>query len=361
MPSTMGNGRSLVRSPALLDLASFGGIEAVAVDGEPLATRTATMTGLKRQTYRRKGAQSANELASGPRTLGGTEVGDVVLHSLSHYELTGDERIPIRGDIYRLALATFAISGAMTIPPNLGSVFIGGRDSKANQNRWWAASRTLNGLSVTINTRMGEWRNLAVVDVEKDGTVHIAPPAWWKGNEKWRLAGGLFRPVLFDGETVRGTRAGYWGGLARTIASIEAVLSYGPSAGRGKEGRIPDRLRPEKGTTGPGPSVFIPWLDVLRLAGEHIDPKAGKGSPEAGRWHRRKDAIADAGYLVATRGSAAPAGDTVEVVEIVRGSRSRPAGLLVRASERFVEATRKAGDRSEWTRLPASALFRDAD
>lgn len=361
VPSIMGNGRGLVRSPAILDLASFGAIEAVEVDGEPLATRTAIMTGLGGKTYRRrKGAPNGTGLKPGPRTLGGNEVGDVVLHSLSHYALTGDERAPIRGDIYRLALASFAISGPMTIPPELGAIFIGGGDTKANRTRWWDASRTLNGLTVVINDRTGEWRNLAMVDVESDGVVHIAAPAWWKGNDKWRLAGGLFRPLLLGGKSVRGTKQGYWGGLARTIASIEAVLSYGPSAGRGQEGRIPDRLRCETGKTGPGPVVFISWLDVLRLAGEHVDSKADSDSAEAKRWQRRRDALKDAGYVVPRRCASASAGDTVEVVEIVRGSRTRPAGLLVRASERFVQATRKAHDLNKWTRVPASRLFREA-
>ena len=125
MPAYVGD-RALVRSPALLDLASFGSlneIEVIEVDAEPIVSRTATIDGLKhrrprKQAYRREPMQG--ELIPGPRTLSGEHIGDVVLRALSLYALAGDERNPIRGDIYRLALATFAISGAMTIQPAAG-------------------------------------------------------------------------------------------------------------------------------------------------------------------------------------------------------------------------------------------------
>ena len=42
----------------------------------------------------------------------------------------------------------------------------------------------------------------------------------------------------------------------------------------------------------------------------------------------------------------AKAGDSVEIVEVVRGGRSRPASLRVRASARFVEAARLANMRN---------------
>ena len=35
----------------------------------------------------------------------------------------------------------------------------------------------------------------------------------------------------------RGTAAGYWGALARTVDGIEAALTWGPSAGGGRGGR----------------------------------------------------------------------------------------------------------------------------
>ena len=361
VPAIMNNEKPLTRAPAWLDIASFAELEAVEVDAAPMATRIATAKSPTRR-YRRKRPPAQGDLVPGPRTLAGEIVGDVVLDTLAAYPLTGDERNPLRGDIYRLGLAAFALSGAAEVSPDAGARFVGGRNTAANCKRWWNAAQALNVLSITIDPTKGEWRNLAVVDVKRDGTVILAGPAWWRGNDRWRLAGGLFRPVLLDDTSARGTQAGYWGALHRTIASFEAVLSYGPSAGRGKHGRIPDMLRPATGKAGPGPWVFVPWIDVLGRAGEHVEPKAnaGKDSAEGRRWRRRRDALVSAGYE-APPGGSARAGDTVEV-RPERGRRGQEAGLWIRASERFVEAARKAReDKRSWTRLPAASLFRTRD
>ena len=333
-------------------------IEAVEVDREPLVSRTATAAALcSGRHYRREPVQG--ELIPAPRTLQGSPVGDVVLHTLSRFPLTGDERNPIRGDIYLLALMAFALDGPMAVSPELGALLVGGRDTPANRARWWAATDSLHGLKITVDKRSGEFRNLAVVDVESTGIAHVAPPAWWREKEgplKWRLAGGLFRPMLMGGKAGRGTAAGYWGALARTIASIEAVLSYGPTAGAGKDGRISDYLRPETGKRGPGPWLFVEWHKVLSLSGEHVTAAAsGKDSRETKRWQRRRDALESAGYVPPNGRGEAEAGDTIEV-RPQRGGRTGKAGLWVRASERFVEAVRKSR-RSEWTRIPAARLF----
>ena len=358
VPSHAGE-RPLVRSPAMLDLASFSEIEAIEVDAEPLVTRTATIHALRERTYRSRREPVQVELIPGPRTLAGEDVGDILLRTLSHFKLTGDERNPIRGDIYRLGLATFAVSGAMIIQPREGAIFVGGRNTEANRTRWWAASKCLHGLKISVNERTGEWRNLAVVDVDESGTVRVAPPAWWRGNDRWRLAGGLFRPVLLGEEDRRGTALGYWGGLARTIASFEAVLGYSPTAGRGRQGRIPDLLRPKSGRTGPGPWHYVSWIDTLRLSGEKVNRDAGRGSSEEKRWQRRRANFESAGYVAPDYGEAG-AGDTIEV-RPERASRKHKAGLMVRASARMVEAAARAQDKRGWTRLPAKKLFSVGD
>ena len=56
----------------------------------------------------------------------------------------------------------------------------------------------------------------------------------------------------------------------------------------------------------------------------------------------------------------ATAGDTIEVKPI-RGNRARKAGLMVRASARFVEAHAKAQDKRGWTRISAAKLFPTGD
>ena len=58
-------------------------------------------------------------------------------------------------------------------------------------------------------------------------------------------------------------------------------------------------------------------------------------------------------------GRPAEAGGTVEVVRRLRGGRHHQAGLMVRASARFVEAFRKRGDSGAWDSIPIHRLMTD--
>ena len=95
---------------------------------------------------------------------------------------------------------------------------------------------------------------------------------------------------------------------------------------------------------GPGAPVFIGWRDVLRLAGnwwDETDPTQDDAARK--RLDRVLATLERRGYFVGENlRREAPAGDSVEIVGRVRGSRNHPAGLTVRASARFVEAARLA-------------------
>lgn len=351
--------RPLLRSPALLDLATLSAVE---VDGEVLATPTPG--GMKRKTYRRKHPPAQGELFPGPRTLAGLAA-DPVIQATSQFDLAGDERNPIRGDVIAIGRIVFALTGPVVVPPELGAAFIGGKDTPANRQRWWTALEVLNAMTLRVDERTGEWRNLGAIDIHADGAASIGPPAWWieesnAPDRRFRLAGGLFRPVLVDDAT-RGPGRGYWGSLGRTIDGIEAILGYSPSAGRGRQGRIPDLLRPAYGRkSGPGPEVFIPWRVVLRASGEGVPDDADPKGRHGARYRDRIDALKEAKYVAAGR-KPAPAHDTIEIVRIQTGRRQRKGGLWVRATARFVEATRKAQNRKNWTRIPAINAFRSPD
>ena len=99
------------------------------------------------------------------------------------------------------------------------------------------------------------------------------------------------------------------------------------------------------------------WHDMLRASGEAVpDDDARKRKAAERRYCRRVEALETARYLAPQAGRGeAPAGDSVEIVKIVRGARHRPAGLVIRASARFVEAQRRA-EAQEWERIPAGRL-----
>ena len=357
----------LVRAPGILNLATLTTIEVIKVDGEAMATAAAVPMHTYQQRPRLRDRQGNLFPSVGPRTLDHEELGDVIIRSIAAYSLTGDERNPLRGDVYRIALFIYASSRTSIIPESKGARFLTGKYTEAAKRRWWAAVEALRYMVIRVNSRTGEFRDLAMASIKDDGTAVVAPPLWWRGHNAWRLTGGLFRPILVESdETKRGYNMGYWGGLNRTIAGIEAALSWGRTAGRGRDGRIPDLLRPANGRSGPGPELRIPAHQVLILAGEYVQltgkGKFRRGSREQKRWLRRQAALEQAGYVVPSRNKTAWAGDTIEVVRIVDGRGSKEgSGLVVRASARFVEAVKKAQDPKTWTRLPADMVFPKED
>ena len=140
------------------------------------------------------------------------------------------------------------------------------------------------------------------------------------------------------------------------MAGLESRLAYTPAAGRGKHGRIPSAHRPVRPGRA-GHQVFVPWREVLTLAGEHVPPDAGAKSKDGRRYRRRVVALVETGYYVPVTGGAAPAGDTVEIVKQVRGGRGREAGLVIRASAPFCEAVLRSQRRSNWERIPAGRVL----
>ena len=310
---------------------------------------------------------------AGPRKLGGEVVADVVIRACCSMG-KWDHRKPLLGDVLRVASLAFGLTGYGPIPEDLGAVFVGGRDTDANRKRWWAATRFLRSLDVTINDQTGEFVGLANVDPDGVGGVHLGPPAWWRGKgyrNCWRLSGALWRPARIgyprrgaDGQDKPRRGAGgqdeLYSGLARMLAGFESRLSYSPTAGRGKHGRVPDALRPVR-PGGPGHEVFVGWRDSITLAGEYVAPGADLKGTEGQRYRRRIKRLVDAGYLVPTSNAAAPAGDTVEIVKVQRGSKGVAPGVRIRASARYCAATLLSQRRDEWTWLPAARVLTDPE
>lgn len=357
--------RPLVRAPAV---ASFLGrplltleaseLEAIEVDGEPLASRWAD--GEPRAGYRIETKPVQGELLPVPLSIGKERIEDFLISTLAEARLTGDERAMVRNDVHKLALAAYALTGNLTIPDEAGARFIGGRSTPANLRRWRTAVTTARGIVLVIDKGTMEVRDLLAASFHNGG-VDLGPPSWWvKDGSAWRLSGGLWRPSILGDSGDRGPEAGYGGGLHRTVSGLEAALTWGTTAGRGRHGRIPDNLRPAS-RGGPGPEVFVPWWNVLRLSGEPVTvdtPFRGEGSGGAGkRFQDRVTALLDAGYgYEAGSREPARAGDTIEIRRVL-GGRGRTAGVTLRASARFIEAYRLGQKRDNWERLPASRLF----
>lgn len=365
-----GKGRSLVRAPALAALIArpLHEVEAqvVEVDG-PFASR---FTGNFRdgrgrpcRAYRSED-KGQGELLPGPGRLGGEEIDDVVIASMTQAELTADERDPLRGDVVKLAKLAYALTARTRLSEGAAAHFLGGGDTRANRARANRAAWAARGLGISIRPREHKVLELVEVAAHPEG-FDLWSPAWWReqweGVRSYRLTAGLFRPPLPG--AAHGPEAGYWGGLHRTVDGLESALTWGHTAGRGRGGRVPDNVRPvENG--GPGPEVFFAWHTVLRCAGEPVsasEMERGRGG-KVRRYNARVNGLLEAGYGMPlgacgtpTRG-AAPAGDSIEVRR-VRPARGRGAGLMVRASARFCEAYARGQNRKSWERIPAGRLL----
>ncbi|MCY4507816.1 MAG: hypothetical protein OXG35_12785 [Acidobacteria bacterium] len=344
-----GSQMMLNRVPAVLDFATRSRVETVKVDGTPFASPVPPPTRYGAQPQRRQ-LQRVLPGFPGPRTLNRRQLGNVVMAALSQSELPGDGRSRLRDDIARLGEFAFALSGPATIPEDVGALLVGGRVTTANIARFWQAMEVLRTLTIKVDA-VGRWLSLANVDtLPGERVVCLAPPIWWKGkgeNHAYRLSGNLWRPML-DQKKFQDIGPG----LGRTVSGLEARLYWSETPGYGKYARTPKPLVPTR-KGGPGRPEFVPWTEVLPLAGEVVPPDADPTGAERRRYNRRVDALVAEGYLVPPGARIAPKGDTVEIVSVVRGGRGRTTGLEIRASERFCAALVDL----EWARVPADLVL----
>ena len=208
--------------------------------------------------------------------------------------------------------------------------------------RFWNAAAALNCLALRDPRRSWRWGNLALVQADPvQRTVTLGPPTWLRN---FREEGGRWT-LTAEGSSAGKARiiAGGSGVAARLVTGIEYRLA---ASFDGRLGIAPD-LRPARGRGGAGRVVRLPWHYALQLAGDGWD-NTDQGATKAAlqRYRRAVDRLIDkAGYLTPSPGEAARAGDSVEIVNVVRGGRSHEPALDVRASARFVEAAKQASSK----------------
>ena len=317
------------------------------VDGQPMAAQRPDTTDLfpvRKRRPRRKfkpGEQAALPLPVVPPIPH-----DLRLVALA--DLAGDPLL--QGDVLALLAFAWAADRPLVLLEREGAKLLSRhRDGHPRPPvdtdfpRFWEAAAALRALLAFDPGGSGAWVDLATVEVPRIRPVDrvtIGPPAWARGEHvgKWTLTAEA------SAASIARAVSGEQGMAGRIVTGIEYRLAAGYT---GRPGTVAPDLRPadRRRKASAGPLVELDWRTCLRLAGAWWDatnPVADKAA--LARYRRAVTTLERRGYFVPDSNprAEAPAGDSVEIFSRRSGGRGRPAGLLVRASARFVEAARLA-------------------
>ena len=313
-------------------------LDAAIVDGEPIMTWITNPATLFQEGRTRRKRRLFKPGEGLPLKVDGVKA---LPHDLRLVALEGLSPI-LAGDVLTLGGVVWALNQSVRITERDGAALLartregGYRGPKASDvKRFWNAAAELAAMILHDPTGSGRWLPLAILEPVpgKRWLLDMKRPEWMN----YRRGGERYTLTAEGGRAGKArVQAGESGAAGRLITGIEYRLA---ARFDGKSGTAPD-LRPEtKG--GPGHPVFLPWRDAMALMGDCWDWKDQKADHAArNRWRRMVEALLKANYRIKTFRGQAKAGDSVEIVEVVRGSRARTAGLRVRASARFVEAAR---------------------
>ncbi|MCY3577058.1 MAG: hypothetical protein OXH53_07065 [bacterium] len=317
------------KTTALAEWQQLPDAAVVEVDGQPVST---PLHYAPRRARRKR--REAGTLMPLPGTA---QAGDVRLALLQDLEQHAgiDRRNPLSGDTLYVLTLGMALTGPVTLHVDQLGAMMAGQFAPAGaqpsqRERWreraWAAVRWASSWRKLPS---GHWRQLLGITTADltEGYVRIYPFRWDQHGKGYRLTGVL---------TNQAVRQDKSGSLGRLIAGIEDYIAAAPAPAHDRRSRL---LIPDK-KGGPGPtSELIPYPVILARAGFYfdlIDRRSRNTTAEL--WRRISGAVAERGYVLPRLSAEAEAGDTVEVVEIVKGNRSGIGGIRVRASARLIEA-----------------------
>ena len=341
------NDIAYMRTPGLMSIAALTPVETVTVDGEPFGS-AAPVRILRRVPLP---PPSNPYPVPGPRTLDGVAA-DPLLSTLSCID--GDDWMdggsPIRSDVLMLVRLGCAIVLPVTMDVNGWAQLLRGRHGRVQP---LAHARARKALAAAATVVWLNGRSYPMVRVRWEGDAVTVQPSshgdgWWQGGhhtaDAWRLSGGLWRSHWTSAKD---------GGYRRLAEGIEAWLAWTAPTGHSKNGRIPRALQPVDGKKGnPGPAYRIGWQAVIYLSGEPWPDAADSNARRT--YQRRVAAFEQAGYLVPPKrqSAPAPAGDTWEILRLLRGA------IFVRASARYVEAVGLSQQSRNFTRVTLAELLR---
>lgn len=325
-----------------------GDVNAVMVDGEPLAARMTDVIqpskGKKAQVYMSKGQ---GQLSLAIPTRREPDARPVVLIAFEYF--CDDLRSSIATDVAILMTVAHVSNQDIRVTSAEGARALA-RDRKGkardrirntDKQRFENAFGALHGMSKWMCCPDGIIRLFPLIKSDRinDDVVEFGPPTWAKNEHGLYTLSGAFGQASAARLIGRANDGGLW----RTVAGVEYWLARGPAVWSKKHGRmigIAKTLLPESGKTGPGEWQKREWRRLLNLSGDVWNESDKREEAKARkRYERRVARLKSAGYFTPSLGSQpAKAGDTVEFHQSDRGY------IHVRATDRFVEAARLADE-----------------
>lgn len=323
----------------------IGSIDAVFVDGEPLASKMPSFaSGDKPITLKPKGAQGQIELSfSQPRNPGDKPI---VLIAFEYFG--GDLRKSIAVDTAFFLFLIFASNHSLELTDQTGAQLLARnkdgnfrRVTQTDRKRFesvYFAMRSLGAWFYDPDIKISKYFEFVKADRESRNVVNLRKPAWYQRESGlWTLSAG-FGGAGIKRLSLRANDGGIW----RYIGGIEFWLARDSWVKKGPNKRIANALLPAQGKTGSGQWVTLDWQDALRLCGDRWDAQDTREHNKAKqRMKRLREYLEEAGYVTDLGKSEAEAGDTIEFNFDKRGK------VLVRATARFVEGAKKA-QKQDW-------------
>lgn len=273
----------------------------------------------------------------------------MILRVLSNLPHETDRRTPLPADLYFILTLGCALQRPVYLHiDDVARWLIGLSDAskldyrsfKTLRERAWSA---LDWARSWVQLPDGNYKALVDINTvgQNSGNFEMRTYGWELATgqaKSWRLTGGAVNVVARTKSPGSG-RGNDYGLFSQIIAGMEDIISSSPGIGKS---RTP-HLLVRSDVSGAGQPITIDYPTLLARSGFAFDATDDlQWTKTRNTWRRLSERLQRNGYVVRKISDEAQAGDTVEVVDFIKGTRGNPGSVKFRASARFVEAQRKA-------------------
>ena len=319
-------------------------VDAAMVDSQPMAANLPDLPAVlaRRTVYKPQGNQLRLPGVAMPAWSA-----DWRLVAVSNIAPVSGSKSTLANDVLRLAAVAHSVEGRLELDDAQGAALLARhrdgsprRPLQPHVRRWHDATRWLR-CALWVDPKTHKWFPLAEVTALYGSTV-LAPPEWSRHPHRGKDGGWTLSAEGGIAARARLLASGNGSAAGRVVTALEHMLACGFDGGK-----VSQLLRPaSEKAGGHGSAVPIAWREAMTLAGiawNWHDKAADEGQRK--RWGRIVARLRKAGYMAGSLAGEAPAGDSIEIVEVVRGSRAHPGGLRFRASARFVAAAAQSDNK----------------